>query len=90
MANKSLMDMKPITSIFGDIRKFAVINTTEYNEDGNYSVQVVDYSALDDLGISDKDTITRVSDKTEMFVSELNVGDIAETDYKGAYVMRIA
>ena len=77
-------------NIFGDIRRYAVINTTEYNEDGNYSIQVVDFDALDGLGVSDNETVTRVSDKTEMFVSELAVGDIAETDYKGAYVMRIA
>ncbi len=77
-------------NIFGDIRRFAVINTTEYNEDGNYAIQVVDFDALDGLGVNDKETVTRVSDKTEMFVSELAVGDIAETDFKGAYVMRIA
>ena len=77
-------------NIFGDIRRFAVINTTEYNGDGNYAIQVVDFDALEGLGVNDKETVTRVSDKTEMFVSELAVGDIAETDYKGAYVMRIA
>ena len=77
-------------NIFGDIRRFAVINTTEYNEDGNYAIQVVDFDALEGLGVNDKETVTRVSDKTEMFVSELAVGDIAETDFKGAYVMRIA
>ena len=77
-------------NIFGDIRRYAVINTTEYNEDGNYAIQVVDFDALDGLGVSDKETVTRVSDKTEMLVSELAVGDIATTDFKGAYVMRIA
>lgn len=77
-------------NIFGDIRKFAVINTTEYNGDGNYAIQVVDFDGLEGLGVNDKEMVTRVSDKTEMFVSELAVGDIAETDYKGAYVMRIA
>ena len=77
-------------NIFGDIRKFAVINTTEYNEDGNYAIQVVDFDGLEGLGVNDKETVTRVSDKTEMFVSELAVGDIAQTDFKGAYVMRIA
>ena len=77
-------------NIFGDIRKFAVINTTEYNGDGNYAIQVVDFDGLEGLGVNDKETVTRVSDKTEMFVSELAVGDIAETDYKGAYMMRIA
>lgn len=77
-------------NIFGDIRRFAVINTTEYNNDGNYAVQVVDYDGLEGLGVNDKEKVTRVSDKAEMFVSELAVGDIAETDYKGAYVMRIA
>lgn len=77
-------------NIFGDIRKFAVINTTEYNGDGNYAIQVVDFDGLEGLGVNDKETVTRVSDKTEMLVSELAVGDIAETDFKGAYVMRIA
>lgn len=77
-------------NIFGDIRKFAVINTTEYNGDGNYAIQVVDFDGLEGLGVNDKEMVTRVSDKNEMFVSELAVGDIAETDYKGAYVMRIA
>lgn len=77
-------------NIFGDIRRYAVINTTEYNEDGNYSIQVVDFDALDGLGVSDKETVTRVSDKTEMLVGELNVGDLAQTDFAGAYVMRIA
>jgi hypothetical protein len=77
-------------NIFGDIRKFAVINTTEYNGDGNYAIQVVDFDGLEGLGVNDMETVTRVSDKTEMFVSELAVGDIAETDFKGAYVMRIA
>jgi len=77
-------------NIFGDIRRFAVINTTEYNKDGNYAIQVVDFDALEGLGVNDKEKVTRVSDKNEMFVSELAVGDIAETDDKGAYVMRIA
>lgn len=77
-------------NIFGDIRKFAVINTTEYNGDGNYAIQVVDFDGLEGLGVNDKEKVTRVSDKNEMFVSELAVGDIAETDYRGAYVMRIA
>lgn len=77
-------------NIFGDIRKFAVINTTEYNGDGNYAIQVVDFDGLEGLGVNDKKKVTMVSDKTEMFVSELAVGDIAETDYRGAYVMRIA
>lgn len=77
-------------NIFGDIRRFAVINTTEYNGDGNYAIQVVDFDGLEGLGVNDKEKVTMVSDKTEMFVSELAVGDIAETDFKGAYVMRIA
>jgi hypothetical protein len=77
-------------NIFGDIRRFAVINTTDYNNDGNYAIQVVDFDALEGLGVNDKETVTRISDKTEMFVGELNVGDIAATDFAGAYVMRIA
>ena len=77
-------------NIFGDIRRFAVINTTEYNGDGNYAIQVVDFDGLEGLGVNDKEKVTMVSDKTEMFVSELAVGDIAETEYRGAYVMRIA
>ena len=77
-------------NIFGDIRRFAVINTTEYNGDGNYAIQVVDFDGLEGLGVNDKEKVTMVSDKTEMFVGELAVGDIAETEYRGAYVMRIA
>lgn len=77
-------------NIFGDIRRFAVIHTTEYNEDGNYAIQVVDFDALEGLGVNDKETVTRASDKNEMFVSQLAVGDIVEIDFKGAYVMRIA
>ena len=50
----------------------------------------MDFDALEGLGVNDKEKVTRVSDKNEMFVSELAVGDIAETEYRGAYVMRIA
>lgn len=77
-------------AIFGDIRKFAVINTTEYNNDGNYAVQVVDYDGLEGLGINERETLMRVSDNEELFVGDLNIGDLATTDFKGAYVMRIA
>ncbi len=77
-------------NIFGDIRKFLVINTTEYNEDGNYAVQVVGYDELEGLGIIEKEVLSRVSDNEDVYVGDLNVGDIATTDYKGAYVMRIA
>jgi hypothetical protein len=77
-------------SIFGDIRRFAVINTTEYNNDGNYAVQVVGYDELEELGIIEKEVLSRVSDNKDVYVNDLNVGDIATTDYKGAYVMRIA
>lgn len=77
-------------AIFGDIRKFAVINTTEYNNDGNYAVQVVDYDGLEGLGINEREAIVRVSDNEELFVGDLNIGDLATTDFKGAYVMRIA
>lgn len=77
-------------AIFGDIRKFAVINTTEYNNDGNYAVQVVDYDGLEGLGINERETLLRVSDNEELFVGDLNIGDLATTDFKGAYVMRIA
>ncbi len=84
--NASTMDRL----IMGDVRRYAVINTTEYNEDGIYAVQVSDYDGLDGLGFNEGETVTRVSDKTELFVSELNVGDIATTDFVGAYIMRIA
>lgn len=84
--NASTMDKL----IMGDIRRYAVINTTEYNEDGTYAVQVSDYDNLDGLGFNERETVTRVSDKTELFISDLHVGDIATTDFVGAYIMRIA
>jgi hypothetical protein len=45
---------------------------------------------LEGLGIIEKEVLSRVSDKEDVYVNDLNVGDIATTDYKGAYVMRIA
>lgn len=76
--------------IEGDVRRYAVINTTEYNNDGRYAIQVSDYDGLRDLGIQYDDEISIVSDGHFCKVVDMNVGDVATTDYVGAYLMRLA
>lgn len=82
MAKKNTID--------GDIRRFIIINTTEYNEDGKYGVIDCGYYELDDYGVHRTDTVIRVSDKSKIYPEELYVGDIATTDFVGAYIMRVA
>ncbi len=76
--------------IEGDVRRYAVINTTEYNEDGRYGIQVSDYDGLRELGVNYDDDVAIVGSGRFCKVMDMNVGDVATTDYKGAYLMRLA
>lgn len=69
-------------SLEGDTRKFACINTTEYNGDGKWLIQVASYAELPELGI-DEDEMQRLD--------ALSVGDTSKDfgDY-GFMVVRIA
>lgn len=79
--------------IDGDIRRFILINTTEYNEDGKYGVIDCSYNELEDYGY-DKDAndeILRVNTDKFIKIDDMVVGDIGEsTNFNGAYIMRVA
>lgn len=66
----------------GDTRVFAVINTTEYNEDNRWSVITASIDDLNDLGF-DLVEVERIDG--------LNVGGIlTDFDFHGVIVIRIA
>ena len=67
----------------GDVRRFAVINTVDYNGDGQWAVQVVAFHELDALGFDEQDMVR---------IGSLGVGDIVNdfADYEGCLVVRVA
>ena len=67
--------------IQGNNKMFVVINSTKYNEDNNYSVQVANLNELAELGF-DKEQREKLD--------EAKVDDLMFTDYTGCYVIRIA
>lgn len=69
-------------TIGGSVEKvFAVINTTNYNDDGKYAVTIAKMSELPEVGFN-ADEI----DKLDNF----EVDSLITTDEVGCYVMRIA
>lgn len=69
-------------TIGGSVEKvFAVINTTNYNDDGKYAVTIAKMSELPEVGFN-ADEI----DKLDNF----EVDSLIITDEVGCYVMRIA
>ena len=76
----------------GDIRKFLVINTTDYNGDGQYGVFVADTKDLEHYGIEPtRKQFEIVNTRREVSADDMGVGEVAEsTDFHGAYLMRIA
>ena len=69
-------------TIGGSVEKvFAVINTTNYNDDGKYAVTIAKMSELPDLGF-DAEEINKLDN--------VEVDTLMITDYVGAFVMRIA
>lgn len=69
-------------TIEGDSRTWLVINTAEYNEDGQWAVQAVKFAELDGLGfdVKDRDRIKRMS------VSEV----LTDWEYNGLIVVRLS
>ena len=68
--------------IEGSVEKvFAVINTTNYNDDGKYAVTIAKMSELPEVGF-DVDEINKLDN--------VEVDTLMATDYVGCYVMRIA
>ena len=69
-------------TIGGSVEKvFAVINTTNYNDDGKYAVTIAKMPELPEVGFN-ADEI----DKLDNF----EVDSLITTDEVGCYVMRIA
>lgn len=66
----------------GTEKVFVVVNTTNYNNDGNYSVIVCKFCELPELGFDDMATLKELND--------LTVDEVATTDFVGCYIMRIA
>ena len=68
--------------IEGSVEKvFAVINTTNYNDDGKYAVTIAKMSELPEVGFN-SDEINKLDN--------VDVDTLMTTDFVGAYVMRIA
>ena len=68
--------------IEGNVEKvFAVINTTNYNDDGKYAVTIAKMSELSEVGF-DANEINKLDN--------VDVDTLMTTDFVGCYVMRIA
>ena len=68
--------------IEGSVEKvFAVINTTNYNDDGKYAVTIAKMSELPEVGFN-ADEIDKLDN--------VEVDTLITTDEVGCYVMRIA
>lgn len=74
-------------------RVFALINTTEYNGDGKYSVKVINETELTDLGFQEgieEDVIIRGYTNRSVKVKDMDVSDVADTEYTGCLLVRLA
>jgi hypothetical protein len=67
--------------ITGNTKKFCLINTTSYNNDGNYQVIVCDLNELFNLGFDESD---------RKWLEEMSVDEVILTDYNGCHLIRIA
>ena len=70
-------------------RMFCVINTTEYNGDGKYSVQVVSQNELADVGFVDGLRSHIIMNGIDI-IGQMEVTDVANTDWSGCLLIRIA
>ena len=66
----------------GICKMFCLINSTNYNNDNNYSVIVGNLAEMVEMGLNHRDDIT--------MLENLEVDELAHTDFKGCYVIRIA
>lgn len=72
-----------IKTIEGSVDKvFVMINSTNYNNDGNYCVNVGHLDDMVKLGITDQKQIEALD--------KLAIDEVAMTDFVGCYVIRIA
>ena len=79
--------------IKGNVKKYVCINTTSYNEDGNYCVQVVSITDIEELGFNLEDlyfSISKQKRRDYVNISEMEINDIVMGDSVGVFLMRIA
>ena len=74
-----------------DTKVYAVINTTEYNDDGNACVQVaMGEEGASELGWTSDTLGENLYTRQLVEVRDLKVGEIMESvDFVGAFIMRI-
>lgn len=88
---KTINDMDTM-EIMIDTKVYAVINTTDYNEDGTASVQIaIGLEGANELGWQKNALGYNLYTREIIEVADLKVGDIMESeDFVGAFIMRIA
>ena len=69
-----------IKTFGGDARHFALINTTEYNEDGKFAITLAGIRDLPELGVDGEDIVP---------IDHLEVSE-SYTIEKGAIIIRVA
>lgn len=81
--------------ISGTCKKvFAIINTTEYNNDGSYSVKVVEETELQEFGfvsgMKEEIYIKGMPLDRPHLIKDMDVNDVAECNESGCLLVRIA
>ena len=73
-------------------KMFCLINTTEYNNDGKYCVQVISESELKSVGFQQGvNTDVCLKGHNQMYsIKQMDVNDVADTDFSGCLLIRIA
>lgn len=89
--------MNIILSVFSQIKAFVVINTTEYNEDSSFAVQVVEVTKeeLENknnniIGWNVQETCEVQGNGCRKSPATMEVGEVlVSNEYRGAYIMRL-
>lgn len=68
---------------------FALINTTAYNGDGKYCVQVIAETELEDMGFQKGVDDEVVVNESICPIKHMEINDVATTDYYGCLLIRI-
>lgn len=77
--------------IAGDVRRYLIIHTTDYDDDGKYSVVQSSYDELPKNGVNTGLETYRINyGYAWSTVQQMEVGDTLTLDQEGAYLMRIA
>lgn len=74
-------------------KMFCLINTTEYNNDGKYCVQVISQNELKDMGFDkgvDSEITLKGYPNDTFTIESMDVNDVANTDWDGCLLIRIA